>query len=212
MTYHAESNSYSCNICGRRGFSKGQVTRPMAVQHKCGDCAGEALPGAPRGPRPQADPLRAEADRGAPVADVYYRRMSQGEYDAIMQNRGHVNLAAALDYRNARNYRLWFSTSRAKCAAFGNENNDDEGFVVRLTFNPGFSAQVRLLLQPHQMRGVQNQPDVIAFHREGFVQLGNVDTMVAMNLLLDAARHHNVGFTERHRDLLNRGILRIDQV
>src|SRR5689334_3230736 len=98
------NGKYTCDVCKTSNLTKDKITRPMAERHKCLACEKKPLPGAPK--RPPDDKLRADADKGAPTVDVYFRRMSQGEWDAIHKN-SKSNLAAALDYANARNYRLW---------------------------------------------------------------------------------------------------------
>jgi hypothetical protein len=200
MTYIPKTNTYRCNICKKTGFTKAQIAHPMGERHKCPECEGKPWPKPPV--IPPNDPRRITADNGAPTANVFFRRMSEGELAAIRAGT-KPNLAAAIDYYNTRNYRLWLSTSQAKCEAFGNENNDDPGVVVRVTFKANFSDNLRELLRPHQMQGTQNNPDVVAYHREGFVQNGNVSTVDVMNTLLDQHKHYNVGFTDKQKPLLN---------
>jgi flagellar basal body rod protein FlgC len=209
MTYHAKTNTFSCDICGTAGLSKGDVTRPTADRHTCNSCQGKPLPKAPKPPPPS--PERVAADKGSPAAEVFFRRMSEAEWKEIHKNKPTLNAAAAFVYNTGANYRLWFSTSKAKCDAFGNENNDTSGFVVCLTFKAGFTAEFKKILEPHQKPGVQGKPAVVAYHREGFVQNGNVDTDAEMKKLLTANKHYNVGFTAQQKDLLNNNILKIEK-
>lgn len=155
--------------------------------------------------------MRVLCDQGSPTPDIYYRRMSKGEYDAIHSIKSKVNIGAALTYNNAKNYRLWLSTSKKKCEVFGNENNDTSGFVTKVSFSSGFSKAVTNNMKPHQMKGVQGSPEIVAYHREGFAQLGNVSTMEEMNQLMKDNKHYNIGLTLQHLTVLNQYIKLVEK-
>jgi flagellar basal body rod protein FlgC len=210
MTWIARTRTYTCDLCGKAGFKHDDVDHPTADRQRCKGCQGKQLPTAPKPPPPSKE--RVEADKGSPAAEVFFRRMSEAEWKEIHKNKGTLNVGAAFAYKNGKNYRLWLSTSKAKCDAFGNENNDTSGFVVKLTFKAGLSAAFRKIMEPHQKTGVQGKPAVVAYHREGFVQNGNVDTDEEMKKLLTANKHYNVGFTSQQKDLLNKNIESIDKV
>lgn len=155
---------------------------------------------------------RTDADAGKPEEDVYYRKLSQGEYKSMMQI-SRINMAAALEYVDTINYRYWLSTSLVKVRQFENEKAaDSAGVIVKFKFKQGFSRALLKLLKPHQMSGVQHSNEVVAYHREGFLQLGNVTTMQEMLGLLEQNKHHNVGFTQKQADLLQNSIERVDTV
>lgn len=139
------------------------------------------------------------------VADeaAYYRKMAQGELDALQGANGN-GFNATFDYHNAQNYRYWMSSSLAKVDAFGNANAADDGNrVVRFNFSSSVWSKFQAKIKAHQEPGVQGDSSKVAVHREGFAELGTIDcedhvTEIKGPPFLD----HNLGFTRDQSDEL----------
>lgn len=124
---------------------------------------------------------------------VYYRKMSQAEYDASILKPNRFK--AAFDWTNTPLYRYWMSSSLAKVQAFGNENAMDAGFIVKITFTE--SPLKKFTIKAHQQPGVQNDVGVVALHREGFAELGSFNCDAHVKEITGAAPKldYNLGFT-----------------
>ena len=124
---------------------------------------------------------------------VYYRKMSQAEFDASILKPNRFK--AAFDWTNTPLYRYWMSSSLAKVQAFGNENASDPGFIVKITFKE--SPLKKFTIKAHQEPGVQNDVGVVALHREGFAELGYFNCAAHVKEITEAAPKldYNLGFT-----------------
>ncbi len=124
---------------------------------------------------------------------VYYRKMSQAEYDASLLKPNRFK--AAFEWTNTPLYRYWMSTSLAKVQAFGNENASDAGFIVKIVFKE--SPLKKFAIKAHQEPGVQNDEGVVALHREGFAELGYFNCADHVKEIIGAAPKldYNLGFT-----------------
>ncbi len=130
---------------------------------------------------------------------IYFRKISGGEWAAIQ----HVAepFSAVFDHINTDLYRYWMSSSLAKVRAFGNEGAADAaGIIIRLDFDVDLRALPAL--RAHQQPGVQANADAVALHREGFAEIGNIDSQVKLNEVVQRDLDHNLGFTTRQRDYL----------
>ncbi len=142
--------------------------------------------------------FRARLDISGTVADerVYYRKMSQAEFDACKDKPNKFK--ATFDYTNTPLYRYWMSSSLAKVQAFGNENASEAGFIVKIVFKE--SPLKKFTIKAHQAPGVQGDSSVVALHREGFAELGsfNSDADVAEITNVAPKLDFNLGFTASH--------------
>lgn len=135
---------------------------------------------------------RMERTRRCPM-NIYYRKMGQAEYQALLA-RPAAPLSAAIDYVGTANYRVWLSSSLEMCRSFFNENATGAGdVIVRFILNgrPLLSA---MQCRPHQDSGVQHTPGVVAVHRETFAHIGafTADDLVEVTA---GALDHNIGLT-----------------
>lgn len=134
---------------------------------------------------------------------VYYRKMSQGEWDAV---RNLPNpFQGTFNHINTDHYRYWMSSSLRKVTAFGNANAADaEGIVVKITFSQDPINLFRARLAAHQKPGVQADASKVAVHREGFAEIGNMSTDTDLaEVLVPTRLHHNLGFTSTQAVELN---------
>ncbi|MDQ6432736.1 hypothetical protein RB623_01555 [Mesorhizobium sp. LHD-90] len=158
------------------------------------------------------------------VADpkVYYRKVSQGEWEAMGVEEGKGKgkgkekekgspFAAAFKNTDTENYRYWMSSSLAKVKAFGNANSSDqEGIILKFTFDrPPIDV---FSLKAHQERGVQNTPDVVAIHREGFAEIGPVNEPEHVEEILRDKLDHNLGFTKSQEAALYKIFGKVEKV
>jgi hypothetical protein len=134
---------------------------------------------------------------------VYYRKISGGEWHAASNSPNPFQ--AAFNYTNTANYRYWISSSLRKVQAFGNENAADaEGVIVKITFSEDPIDRFRDRLAAHQQPGVQADAGKVAVHREGFAEIGNLNTPGHLAEVLTPPRlHHNLGFTSTQAVELN---------
>lgn len=160
-----------------------------------------------------------------------YRKMSIGEWRAMFAEWGedhpqkgryengrgdkHILFKKAFEYTNTKNYRLWFSTSLMKCRKFDNVNaTQSDDVIMRFWFSETAKDRfMRTGMLPHKQRGVQNNPDVVAWHREEFAEEEpNIDSTEVMKNRLalpmvgghEVKRHYNLGFTSNQEDWLKR--------
>lgn len=129
-------------------------------------------------------------------AGVFYRKMSDGEWAAVVQAKNPFR--PTFSYTNTDNYRYWVSSSLAKVEAFGNENSSDAGgVIVELRFKSAAFAKYKI--KAHQQRGVQNEPASIAMHREGFAEFGcSFDNDLCVTQVMEQNLDFNLGFTSSH--------------
>jgi hypothetical protein len=126
---------------------------------------------------------------------VYYRKISDGEYNAIKSEKSPFH--NTFEYQNTDNYCYWMSSSLEKVKLFGNENStDDSSHVIMIQFKK--DPRDMFPLKAHQEPGVQNTPDVVALHREGFAEFGNINNDKQVGEILDNNMDHNLGFTDCH--------------
>lgn len=138
---------------------------------------------------------------------LYYRKMSQGEFDAIKPKLSTDPFTPAFDYTNTRNYRYWVSSSFAKVKDFGNENSSDSGeVIVEFVFKKDMRKPGTWNVQAHQQEGVQRNSKVIAMHREGFAELGTISKQEQVNEIIEGAFDHNLGFTRDHLEFLKENL------
>ncbi len=132
------------------------------------------------------------------VADkkIYYRKMSRAEYDKSLEG-GANPFKAAFDYTDKPLYRYWVSSSLPKVRVFGNENASSSGsgdVIVRMVFSEDVLTRFATVIKPHQSTGVQSDAKVVALHREGFAEIGNLDAADLIEVLRGNF-DHNLGFT-----------------
>lgn len=140
---------------------------------------------------------------GISVPNTYYRKISEAEWGAITVNSVPSPFKPVFDFHNTANYRYWISSSLNKVRAFGNENStDDGGVIIKLTFSADIRRPVGFSLKAHQEAGVQNNPQAIALHREGFAQIGNINKDSQISEILTRGLDHNLGFTRSHLEYL----------
>jgi hypothetical protein len=134
---------------------------------------------------------------------TYYRKMSEGEWNAVRQLANPFQ--GTFNYMNTEDYRYWMSSSLRKVQAFGNRNAADAGgIIVRIVFNADPIVRFAANLAPHQMTGVQADASKVAVHREGFAEIGNLNTTAHLQEVLGPPRlHHNLGFTSTQSAALN---------
>jgi hypothetical protein len=142
------------------------------------------------------------------VAKIYYRKISNGELQAIQNQqvpenqRKPFNIAFA--YTNTANYRYWISSSLAKVQAFGNANSTDAGgIIIKLTFSEDLRVSTTYSVKAHQEPGVQHDTAAIALHREGFAEIGLINNALQVTDIINNNLDHNLGFTAHHKDYLN---------
>lgn len=134
---------------------------------------------------------------------VYYRKMSQGEWNAV---RNLPNpFQGTFNHINTDHYRYWMSSSLRKVTAFGNANAADaEGIIVKITFSQDPINVFRARLAAHQKPGVQADASKVAVHREGFAEIGNMSTDTDLaEVLVPTRLYHNLGFTSTQAVELN---------
>lgn len=137
---------------------------------------------------------------GKAKSKVYYRKMSKGEWDAA---QGGDPIGAAFKYTNTNNYRYWVSSSLLKVQAFGNEAaSDSSEIIVEFTLNHNFLSTAL----PHQKAGVQSNSDVVAVHREGFAEIGNIHDQKQVDEIVTKNLDHNLGFTQKQKELFKKGL------
>jgi hypothetical protein len=134
---------------------------------------------------------------------IYYRKMSQGEWDAVKNLPNPFQ--GTFNHINTDHYRYWMSSSLRKVSAFGNANaTDTEGIIVKITFSQDPLLKFALRLAAHQKPGVQADASKVAVHREGFAEIGNMSTDTDLAEVLGPTRlHHNLGFTSTQAAELN---------
>lgn len=138
-------------------------------------------------------------------ARVFYRKISGGEWDAIKNEDNPF--AKVFQYQTGSLYRYWMSSSIAKVRAFGNENaSDADEHIIRIAFTRDPWGE--FTMRAHQQPGVQADDRVVAVHREGFAEIGNVGSKEDLDEIGDPSPRldHNLGFTRSQLDRL-KGIL-----
>jgi hypothetical protein len=139
--------------------------------------------------------VRVALDQDAPNPKVFYRKMSQGEYGACTKNKD-FSFEPTFKYTDTDLYRYWMSSSLKKVQAFGNENKADDGdVIVQFTFSHSLTDAFESKLRPHQQKGVQGDKTLVALHREGFAQRGNLTDTEEMKKLIRENKNYNLGFT-----------------
>ena len=155
--------------------------------------------------------------------NVYYRKVSKAEYDAIQKNqsgqakgkakgkgkgKGKGNdqpnpFESTFKHVNTDNYRYWISSSESKVREFGNENaTEQESLILRLTFDADLRQKGNHTVAPHQAPEVQSNSKVVAMHREGFAELGNMNKPSQVEEIVKGDLDHNLGFTDQHLGFL----------
>ena len=135
------------------------------------------------------------------VIGTYYRKISNGEFAAI-ENEAKP-FQKAFEFTRTNNYRYWVSSSLAKCKKFGNENGTDSGgVIIRMEFTVDLRKPPKFDAKAHQQQGVQNEPQTIAIHREGFAELQSINKQSQVDEIVDKNLDHNLGFTASHIALL----------
>ena len=133
---------------------------------------------------------------------IYYRKISNGELSAITNSVKPFK--KTFDYSNTTNYRYWMSSSLAKCRAFGNEAaTDTDEVIIKLVFNCDLRDPAGFKVKAHQQPGVQSESAAVAIHREGFAEIGAINSSLQVIEILAKNFDHNLGFTRDHLDLLN---------
>lgn len=142
---------------------------------------------------------------------VYYRKISQGEFDAI-DFSGTKPHAPAFGYQKTDLYRWWISSSLGKVRVFGNDKASDDGNrIIKITFNR--APRGVFALKPHQMPGVQGDAKAVALHMEGFAEKGPFNMAKHLDEIFEGGvRHHNLGFTSHSSAALAKAIRKIEVV
>jgi hypothetical protein len=141
---------------------------------------------------------RVALDLDPPDPKVFYRKMSSAEYESCTKDKG-FRFKATFSYMGTELYRYWMSSSLKKVEAFGNENKTDDGdIIVKFTFSHGLADAFESKLRPHQLKGVQGDRTLVAFHREGFAQRGNLTDKDEMKELIQGNKNFNLGFTQTY--------------
>jgi len=137
---------------------------------------------------------RKVAVTGKCVSGVYYRKISGGEYAAIQDEKQPFKKAFV--YTNTDNYRYWMSSSFGKVQAFGNDNSTDtSSIILRFEFTSDLRKAAEFDIRPHQAAGVQTNKQLVALHREGFAEFGNIDNALQVQEIVEENLDHNLGFT-----------------
>ncbi|HTZ90355.1 MAG TPA: hypothetical protein VMA71_08440 [Alloacidobacterium sp.] len=153
---------------------------------------------------------RVDITKGCVIA-TYYRKISNGEFAAIENETKPFK--KAFEYTQTDNYRYWVSSSLAKCKKFGNENSTDSGGVIILMeFTIDLRKPTDFKVKAHQEQGVQNTPEFIAIHREGFAELQPISKQTQVDEIIDNNLDHNLGFTIKHIDLLKNNLNKWERV
>ncbi len=148
---------------------------------------------------------------GTCVPTVYYRKISASEWTAI--NGKPDPFKPVFDYLNTDLYRYWMSSSLLKVMAFGNENaTDDSAIIIKLTFSTGLASDLGALLKPHQETGVQGNRLVVALHREGFAQIGNITSNAQVTEIKNRNLDHNLGFTSQQLNYLKAQLVKFEKI
>jgi hypothetical protein len=135
------------------------------------------------------------------VSGTYYRKISNGEYEAIKDETKPFQ--KAFDFTRTDNYRYWVSSSLAKCKKFGNENGTDSGgVIIMMEFTVDLRKAPKFNVKAHQQPGVQSESQTIAIHREGFAELQSINKKSQVDEIIDKDLDHNLGFTASHIALL----------
>ena len=158
--------------------------------------------------------LQKRLDDSGLVSDgrVYYRKMSAVEYEGMEKN----NFKAQFNYTDTNLYRLWFTTSQKKADSFNNAASSalpgravssssssppptsSGEVIVKMTFSCSLLGHFIKIAAPHQKSGVQADMKLVAIHREGFFELGNIDTDEQVREIAAENLDYNIGFTVHH--------------
>jgi len=145
-----------------------------------------------------------------PNHKTLYRKMSLAEWNAAREGKTNAyNFDKPFEYTNSANYRLWFSTSLDKVRLFGNENATTANDVI-ICFDFSVDIYKAFKVKCHQQQNVQHDPNVVAMHREGFLDffVGMTHIPVNMNAdehieaVLEYKRAYNLGFTATQKGKL----------
>ncbi len=104
------------------------------------------------------------------------------------------------------------SSSLQKVRIFGNEKStDNAGIIVKITFDRDLWDV--FTIRAHQKKGVQGNASVVAVHREGFAEIGNIDSDAAAAEVKGPPRlDHNLGFTSSQAALLKKRFSKIEEI
>lgn len=144
---------------------------------------------------PNLEQRLAISGKHDPTGGIYYRKMSEGEYNDLVALK-KTPLDVATKHTDKPKYRYWISSSLAKVKAFGNSDAGDDGnLIVKLEFSVDLLANFEIAA--HQKTGVQSEIKTVAVHREGFAELDSFDN-VGVKEVRENKLDHNLGFTQSH--------------
>ena len=152
--------------------------------------------------------IRQMAPGGAPIAvrtrtTTYYRKMSKAEFDACYTNPRRYDFNGFFKWATGGHHRLWLTTSLVKCRGFANEDYSSSSDVVVL-FEFGSDVLSAFTIKAHQESGVQGNMSVVAMHREGFGDHGNMQSDEDVERVLGQYKGYSLGFGSGHVATLNR--------
>ncbi|WP_434042836.1 MULTISPECIES: hypothetical protein [Sorangium] len=135
---------------------------------------------------------------------TYYRRTGLAELKKAVKIGGSAkyDFQEYFKYNSGNYHRLWVSTSLVKVRGFSNVDVSSSSDVVVLfefiqDILPSFT------IKAHQEQGVQHDVNVVALHREGFGDPGNLSSDIGVSRVLDAYKGYNLGFTSKQAKSLN---------
>jgi len=139
---------------------------------------------------------------GAPIVvrtrtTTYYRKMSKAEFAKCYTSHDRYNFAGFFAWATGGHHRLWLTTSLAKCRGFSNEDySSSSDVVVLFEFSGDLLATFKA--KAHQEKGVQHNMSVVAIHREGFGDVGNMGSDEDVERVLGQGKGYSLGFGSGH--------------
>ena len=152
--------------------------------------------------------IRQMAPGSAPISvrtrtTTYYRKMSKAEFAACYKNPPRYDFNGFFKWATGGHHRLWLTTSLVKCRGFSNEDYSSSSDVVVL-FEFGSDILNAFTIKAHQEAGVQANMSVVAMHREGFGDHGNMQSDEDVEQVLGQYKGYSLGFGSGHVATLNR--------
>ncbi len=137
---------------------------------------------------------------------TYYRKTGTDELKASIEHlRGSTyryDFRKYFRYHTGSHHRLWISTSLLKVRGFSNVDvSSSSDLIVMFVFESDVLVPFRV--KAHQESGVQSDTSVVAMHREGFGDEGNLSSDRDVAQVLANYKGYNLGFTAGHAATLN---------
>jgi hypothetical protein len=135
---------------------------------------------------------------------TYYRRTGLAELRKAVKTGSSAtyDFREFFKYNSGNHHRFWVSTSLVKVRGFSNIDVSSSSDVVIL-FEFTRDILPFFTIKAHQEQGVQHNVDVVALHREGFGDHGNLSSDSDVGRVLDAYKGYNLGFTSNQAQRLN---------